>query len=68
MKFQTIKKVSLDTGIDSSSIRVMLKKGILTKYTMNGFNRVFIDIHELNSKIKSSIDKSSNIDLDRYLV
>ena len=69
-KFQTIQKVAEDVGIDPSSIQNLIKSGVLQKYKLHGFNRVFIDIEEFNAQIKPATlsDDEPDFDLDRFRV
>lgn len=66
-QYQTIQKIAEDIGIDESTIRLFLKKGLLTKYSIDGFSRIFIDVFEFNSLIKP-IDKNEKINLDNFMV
>jgi predicted transcriptional regulator len=69
-RYITIQKLAEDVGIDPSSIQAMLRKGLLSKYKMEGFGRVFIDIEEFDAKIQKDSDSSNNddMDLDRFMV
>lgn len=69
-KYQTIQKLAEDTGIDPSSVRNLIKRGILTKHYLEGFARPFVDVEEFNSKMvkDANNDIDNNLDLDHFLV
>lgn len=67
-KYQTIQKVAEDIGIDTSHIRKMIRKKLLTSHKIAGFKRIYIDIEEFNALVKPIDDSIVNIDLDDFLV
>lgn len=67
-KFQTIQKVAEEMGIDISYIRTMIKNKDLTAHKKDGYQRIYINLEELNNSIKPIGIVSNEIDLDNYLV
>ncbi len=67
-KFQTIQKVAEEMGIDISYIRTMIKNKDLTAHKKDGYQRIYINLEELNNSIKPIGTVPNEIDLDNYLV
>jgi len=68
MNYQTIQKVAKDMGVAASYIRKMIDNGDLTPFKKEGYERIFIDIDELNASIKPINTKNIKIDLDRFQI
>jgi len=68
MNYQTIQKVAKDMGVAASYIRKMIDNGDLTPFKKEGYERIFIDIDELNASIKTINTKNIKIDLDRFQI
>lgn len=62
-QYQTIKKLAEDVGINPSSVRKLLDKGVLTKCRLEGMDRVFVDVEEFNSKMRKETE-SQIVDVD----
>ena len=68
MNYQTIQKVAKDMGVAASYIRKMIDNGDLTPFKKDGYERIFIDIDELNTSIKPVNIENTKIDMDRFQI
>lgn len=68
MNYQTIQKVAKDMGVAASYIRKMIDNGDLTPFKKEGYERIFIDVEELNASIKPVHSENIKINLDRFEV
>ena len=50
MNYKTIQATAKDIGVNPSYIRKMISNGDLTPYKKDGYEMIFIDVDELNSK------------------
>lgn len=66
--YTTIQKLAKDVGIDTSYIRAMIKNNLLTPYKIDGYKRIYINVHEFNSKFKPINKSDQQINLDDFLV
>lgn len=69
IEFCTIQKLSEESGIDPSSVRLLIKDGKLTAHKIKGFKRIFVNIDQYNSLIRNeSEEHDADIDLDDFLI
>ena len=68
MNYQTIQKVANDMGIDVSYIRTMIKNKDLTAHKKDGYERIYIDVDELNASIKPINNVEEEIDLEKFMI
>jgi len=70
--FVTIQKAALDTGVDDSYIRRMIKNNDLTAYKKDGYKRIYIDMDEFNLSLVpvNNTDEAieEDFDLENFLV
>lgn len=67
-QYVTIQKFCKDTGVNTSTIQRMVKKGELTPYKKKGLKRVFVDPNEFFKQLKPANDNLDDLDLDRFLI
>ena len=68
MNYQTIQKVSNDMGIDASYLRTMIKNNDLTAHKKEGYERIYIDVDELNASIKPINNVEDEFDLEEFMI
>lgn len=68
MKYKTIKKLSEESGLSETTIRLMLKNDTLNPYYIQDINRIFVNIEEFELLFQKKNSNLESIDFDRFKV
>ena len=68
VRYKTIKKLSEESGLSETTIRVMLKNDKLNPYYIEDINRIFINVDEFELLFQKKNSDLESIDLSRFKV